>query len=393
MTRYAAEDLEYFIKTEKAAHAANMDGSSSNNLASKNIISSKPEEVNNSLTVISAEELQKADLPAVKFMVEGLLPQGLSVLAAPPKYGKSWLVLDLCLSVAAGSPFLGKKTNKGRCLYLALEDSLNRLQDRMNKVLAGSQAPAGFDFSLSSHDLSNGLIEQLEAYINSREGTGVIVVDTFQKIRGCTGKNESAYASDYKEIGKLKEFADKHKLCLLLVHHLRKMADDSDVFNRISGTSGITGAADTMMVLSKNKRTDTETTLSITGRDVDRSDVVIEFNKEEYRWRLVGSAEERLEEVEYQEYTSDPIVITIRSLLNKYPLGWTCTASELFQSCVEEAGRYPTDGPAAMGRKLRKIAGKLYENDGIIYRPPPPNGSNGSRKHSFTSRNGGQASI
>jgi len=83
---------------------------------------------------VTAEELDRTDLAPIKFIVSGLLPQGLAVLASPPKYGKSWFVLDLCLSVATGNDFIGRKTTPTDTLYLALEDSKNRLQGRIRKL-------------------------------------------------------------------------------------------------------------------------------------------------------------------------------------------------------------------------------------------------------------------
>lgn len=382
MWKYSDEDLKFFMETEKAAHATNMSGQGVD-LNHTIILSHDAENVNNNLRTVSALELQSLDLPPLMFVAEGLLPQGLNILASPPKYGKSWLVLDLCLSVASGAPFLGHKTNSGNCLYLALEDSLHRLQDRMDKVLGGGQAPPGFEFAIQCKDLSNGLIEQLEEYITNKPGTVLIAIDTFQKIRGKANRSESAYAADYREMAKLKELSDKHKMCLLLVHHLRKMSDDSDVFNRISGTNGISGAADTMLVLSKSKRTDSETILSVTGRDVDSSETVLEFDKATHKWRVIGSAEERAEELARREYEKDPIVITVKQLLEENPLGCSYTAEDLRLTCVEKAGAYPADNAIALSKRLRKLAPMLFVNDQIIYRPPSKNGSHGARKHTF----------
>lgn len=206
-----------------------------------------------------------------------------------------------------GKPFLGRPTHKCDCLYLALEDSENRLQDRIRKVLEGPflekiVAPDNFFYSLQASDLSNGLIDQLEQFIENRPDARLIVIDTLQKVRGALGGREGAYSQDYREVGALKAFADKHGLCVLLVHHLRKMADDSDPFNRISGTNGILGAADTAITLTRAKRTDDETKLSITGRDVDSDEIVLSFNKNSFRWNVLGSAEEIAEQRAREEY-------------------------------------------------------------------------------------------
>ncbi len=334
------------------------------------------------LRTISAQELQQKEIPPARFVVVDMLPQGLSMLASPPKYGKSWFVLDLCLSVASGNLFLNHRTNKSGCLYLALEDSERRLKDRMSKLLLNQKAPEGFNYATTARTISNGLLDQLEEYLGEHPDTALIVIDTLQKVRDSGGR-ENAYSADYRDGSALKGFADKHGICILLVHHLRKMADDGDVFNRISGTNGLFGSADTAMVLSRAKRTDTQTTLSITGRDVDTSDTVLEFNKDTYRWQVLGSLEDRMEQKRRDEYERNPIVQTVRVLLQRSPLGWTGTAAELFQECIDKAGTYPAPDAARLAKQLKPLAPLLFGWDGIVYKPPTYAGR-GGRKHTFT---------
>jgi len=335
------------------------------------------------LETVSAVSLQNKDLSPLRFVVDKLLPQGLAILASPPKYGKSWFVLDLCLSVAAGREFLKHNTNECGCLYLALEDSLHRLKDRMNKILGQEKAPSNFDYAIKSYDISNGLIEQLTEYLKEKPNTCLIVIDTLQKVRGTAGRNETAYGNDYREVGALKALADEHKICILLVHHLRKMSDDGDVFNRISGTNGIMGAADTMFVLARQKRADTETTLASTGRDIESNETLLEFDKNSYKWRVLGNAEEQVAQRQKDEYMNSPIVSTIRKLLKDNVYGWSGTATELSNHCIDYTQQYINDTPSTFSKTLKALAPKLYEYDGILYKPPGSNSSNGKRKHTF----------
>lgn len=332
------------------------------------------------LLTLSARELQEMDLGELRFLVSDLLPQGLALLVSPPKYGKSWLVLDLCLCVSSGRPFLGHKTERTGCLYLALEDSERRLKGRMNAILRGAPAPDGFEFATHAGDLSGSLIDQMENFLKTKPNTGLIVIDTFQKVRGPTSGKESAYQTDYREIGLLKAFADKHGIALLLVHHLRKMADDGDVFARISGTNGILGAADTALVLSRKNRADIDTVLSITGRDVEASDSVIRFDKSYCRWQSVGSVDVIEHQKEIDEYRKNPIVKTVHKLLETNG-SWSGTASDLLN-----AGRYITRTELANSARgltspLKKLSKQMLEIDGIQYERDP-NGSGGGR-HTF----------
>lgn len=339
----------------------------------------------------SAAELIKAELKPIYFVVDNLLPQGLTLLCSPPKYGKSWCVIDLCLSVAAGLPFLGRQTKQSNTLYLALEDSRNRLQDRLNKVLQGSAAPSSFDMTINACTLSDGLIEQLQSYITAKPNTKLIVIDTLAKIRGIQSRTDTAYGFDYREIGLLKHFADKYSICVLLVHHLRKAADDTDVFMRISGTNGISGAADTMLVMSKAKRTETDTTLSITGRDVEQNEILINFDKTAFKWRIIGNADEEIERREIAEYKNNPIVKTIKLILKECPYGWKGTARELFNICIDRLKEMPTTSESDLSKKLKGLQRNLLEIDRIIYQAPPPNGSNGKRTHHF--KNADQSNL
>lgn len=333
------------------------------------------------LDTISAADLQKKDIPPIKFIVDNLLPTGLDILASPPKYGKSWMVLALGLAVASGGRFLGYTTNKCGCLYLALEDSQRRLKSRMNKLLDGKPAPAGFHFATTAYDMDNGLFAQMEAFLKAHPDTGLIVIDTLQRVRGATHGKEGAYAADYREVGALKAFADAHNVAVLLVHHLRKMKDDGDPFNMISGTNGIMGAADTTMVLTREKRGAAHTTLSVVGRDVESSDSVLRFNKDTCYWENLGDADWFTEQQARQDYQESPVVKTIKTLLKQSPDGWSGSAKKLL-----DAGAYIThtrlaDSSRALTSRLKELDELLYEYDGIAYEYKK-NGSGGG-KHLF----------
>lgn len=335
------------------------------------------------LDIISAKELQNKRLPPPRYVVVDMLPQGLSLLASPPKYGKSWFVLDLCLSVAAGTQFMKHQTVKSGCLYLALEDSERRLQDRMNKILSGKEAPDGFDYATFALDIGQGLIEQLEDYLKKKPGTGLVVIDTLQKVRSASNGKENAYSADYREIGVLKNFADRHGICLVLVHHLRKMGDDGDPFNRISGTNGLLGAADTALVMTKDKRSDSRTTLSMTGRDIENRETVIEFRKEDYKWHVLGELGQLQEQQARLEYESNPIVLTIKSLLDQSPKkNWSGTMQELLDAGKHLVGAYLAENPRLLSSRVRALDRPLFKYDRIIH-DRAKNGNAGGRHHFY----------
>ena len=336
------------------------------------------------LNSITAENLQEMSLPPLYFVVDKLLPQGLCILASPPKYGKSWMVLDLCLAVAQGKEFLQRNTTESEVLYLALEDSHHRLQDRINKVLGGAKAPPKAHFSINAEGLSGNLIKQLEHFLMQYPSVKLIVIDTLQKVRDGAKKDNTLYGHDYKEIGILKEFADKHGICMLLVHHLRKSKDENDVFAQISGTYGILGAVDTALTLTRAEGENGDTLLSMTGRDIESNEEVLRFDKGSYKWHRVGSLEEIEKERKRETYKSNTIVKTVNKLLEENPEGWTGTSADIFKICIDTFGdECPAADPARLAKELNKLTSALRLYDKIEHIPPPKNGRGGSRPHTF----------
>jgi len=332
--------------------------------------------------VISAPDLQNAVLPPVKFLVEGLLPEGTGMIAAPSKIGKSWLVLDMGLSIAAGEPFMGHPTNRHGVLYLALEDSKGRLQSRMNKVLSSKAAPREFYFTTEAPVLGDGLVEAIADHVRQHPETKLIIIDTLQKIRGQALAREGPYAQDYREMGSVKAFMDKMGLSVFFVHHTRKMRDDDDPFLMISGTNGIMGAADTIMVLMKQKREDVDATLHITGRDIPQTSTVVRFNKECWKWDAIGDVDWLQEQQARQEYESSPIVKTVKKLIaESSDKQWDGTAQELMDAGRFISRTYLANSARELSSKLKSLDKYLFDNDTIIH-DRSKNGSGGGR-HRF----------
>lgn len=333
------------------------------------------------LELISAEQLIKQKLAPINWCIEDFLPQGLTLLVAQPKAGKSWLTLAICISVSMGKDFLGYHTNKGESLYLALEDSRHRLKNRLGKILGENEIPENFNFVIKAPSLANGLIDMLEKHMQEHPATKLIAIDTLQKIRTGATRQEGAYAADYREVGMLKSFADKHNITVLLVHHLRKQKD-ADVFNKISGTNGIMGVADTIFILDKDSRESNEAKLHITGRDVEFDELYLRFNKSTCQWTCEGNAEVQEKKRKIREYINDPVIKALHKLI-EIDTNWHGTAQELLNAFIDKCNINVNEKPETIGRKLRKYTDLMLEVDGITYTPPNPNGSNGRREHKF----------
>lgn len=314
---------------------------------------------------ITASDLQATYIEPPQWLIPDVLPQGLAILCASSKVGKSWMSLQMCLAISSGANFLDFPTNKADCLYLSLEDGLYRLKGRITKLLEqGQKAPPNLYLSVRVDPLDGDLIKQLDEELEEHPNIKLIIIDTLQKVRGIAKKNELAYATDYRELGALKEYADKKRICIFLVHHLRKMADESDVFNMISGSNGIMGVCDQIFIIGKKKRQDENATLYMTGRDIRQQEIVINFDEFNFRWNLVGSVEDEAKKRQKREYDSNPIVRTIKELTANSPFSWKGTASDLYKAVLDVTNEPCTYTVTEIGKVIRDIETQLY-NDGI----------------------------
>lgn len=291
------------------------------------------------------------------------------------------MMMQLSLAICEGKEFLGFETKRSDCVYFALEDGLKRLQDRLNKMLKNSGAPRNMYLAIKADSLDSGLTEQLDDELAEHPGVKLIIIDTLQKVRGNSKKNEMAYAMDYRELGALKEYADKRKIGIFLVHHLRKMSDDDDVFNMISGSNGIMGVCDTIFIIKK-KRKEENATLIMTGRDIRQQDLVVHFDDVNFCWEVVGTVEDEERKREKSEYENSPVVITIKALMAKQPYGWSGTATDFVKAIYDVTGKSYPGSSTSVGKAISDIETKLYY-DGIEHKSKR---SGLARQHTFCKR-------
>ena len=172
------------------------------------------------LHTITLTELFQTSYTSRPPIIEGLLYAGAYILAGAPKIGKSFMVAQIAYHVSTGQDLWGYKVHQGTVLYLALEDDFQRIQSRMFMMYGVEDTP-NLHFATTAGKIGNGLDEQLENFVREHSDTNLIIIDTMQKIREVGGEAYS-YASDYEIIGKIKQFADQHGICVLTVHHTRK---------------------------------------------------------------------------------------------------------------------------------------------------------------------------
>lgn len=239
----------------------------------------------------TAQDLMAMTFPPAKWAVDGVLVEGVSLIAGPPKAGKSWMALGFCVAVCSGGRALGSiQVEQGQALYLALEDTGRRLQNRMSIVLAGAAAPPGLVLATECPPMRAGGLDLIANWAERQANPRLVVVDVFERIRGPASPGDSAYTADYGAVQQIKRLADEHHVSIALIHHVRKVTS-TDFINEISGTLGLGGAADTIAVLRRN-RGEFDGQFLITGRDVDENEWAVRFDPALGAWQLLGLASE-----------------------------------------------------------------------------------------------------
>jgi hypothetical protein len=252
-------------------------------------MSKQPNTVDRSTKWVTAQSLQKMHFKPISYLVRPYVVDGLTVLAGKPKVGKSWLAMDIALGVASGGEVLGGIACKqGSVLYAALEDPLRRVQDRLRKIAGTESWPEALTITTELAAIDAGGLDQLRRWLGAHPNPKLIVIDILGRVRPKQSLNEATYAYDYRSVAPLKALADEFGIALILVHHTRKQTA-SDPLEGVSGTNGLTGAADSILVLD---RKGSRFTLYARGRDIPELDTALAFNSETFRWNPIASGSE-----------------------------------------------------------------------------------------------------
>ena len=304
------------------------------------------------LHTVSMTELYQTSYKSRPPIIDGLLYGGAYILAGAPKIGKSFLVAQIAYHISTGKKLWDYEVHQGTVLYLALEDDYQRIQSRMF-MMYGVEDSSNLYFATAANKIGNGLDEQLEFFMNEHPDTKLVIIDTMQKIREVGGEAYS-YASDYEIIGKLKQFADKHSICVLTVHHTRKQPA-GDTFEMISGTTGLLGCADGSLLMQKKKRTALEATIDVVGRDQQDQILYLSKDPNTQIWNLDRT------ETELHREPPDPTLEAVARLVTSEQPEWTGSPSELAEAL--------NTGMAAnaLTKYLNIKCGRLKDEYGISY--------------------------
>jgi hypothetical protein len=243
----------------------------------------------------SGKEIRTMIFNPVTFLVRDLIPnEGVTLICSKPKVGKSWLVLDIAIASTMDRHVLGDiKPEQGDVLYLALEDSLRRLQSRMTKLLPtfAGEWPEGITFHTQWRRVDQGGLDDIREWATETKAHGrkiaFIAIDVLKKVRPPSKPGQPPYESDYEAIGGLQRLGIELAVPIIVIHHTRK-AEADDLIDKVSGTAGLTGAVDTIIVIERQSQ---GAVFDVRGRDVEANTFAVDFSKDTCRWTILGSAE------------------------------------------------------------------------------------------------------
>lgn len=235
----------------------------------------------------TAAELMDEVLPPIRYIVPGIFAEGLTLFGGKPKLGKSWFLLNTAIAVAMGGVALGTiQVEQGDVLYLALEDNKRRLQKRLAQLLPNGKKPVRLHYDLNCRRLDDGGLSDIRAWIESQPDPRLVIVDVLNKVRPAMKGNEGIYDYDVRSLEGLQGLAAEFGVAVVVIHHTRK-AEAEDPFDCLSGSTGLTGTADTTLVLARDSQ---GTTLYGRGRDIEEIESALSFDRTTGAWTMLGVA-------------------------------------------------------------------------------------------------------
>jgi RecA-family ATPase len=238
----------------------------------------------------NTNDLMAETFPPLKAIVPGYVYGGFTVLAGRQKLGKTWLAMDWAVAVATGGVAMGSiDCIQGDVLYIDLENGPRRIQARIKALFPSDQMlpdMARLEWATEAPQLDKGFIDRLERWRLSVKEPRLAVIDVLQRIKPPGNKSQNAYESDYSIWAPLQEWATKHGVAVVGLHHTKKGGAD-DPLESLSGSNGLSACADTTIVLDQDQ---SGRTLYVRGRDIEESVIAVIFNGGS--WTILGNASE-----------------------------------------------------------------------------------------------------
>jgi len=300
---------------------------------------------------IDGVDLMALDLPPLRWLVPDLLPEGTTIIASPPKIGKSCLVYQAVVEVAIGGELLGRRVTPASALYLALEDGRRRGQDRLRSALAGRTLPRGrLEIRWEARPIRAGLEDDIAAWLDAHPDAGIVAIDTLGRVRPRSTGKRNAYEVDVEDLARLQGLFRDRRVALVIVHHARKDSGGDDFLQSVSGTYGLTGSADTVVVV-RRKRLEAFGSLVVTGRDVPDAEIPVRFDGHTWQTAPASLPEASFERLEVYRVVEADGPIFPAAVAEQLGLGRT-SVQNMVTKLVEQGAvaRTPTGYVVARAR-------------------------------------------
>lgn len=298
----------------------------------------KTSSVFDSFKIYTIPDLTEEEKRPPEFIVDEMLPVGMTFLSGAPKIRKSFLAYQLGIAVATNNKFLGHNVTPCDVLYFDLEGSTSRTTARSERFTV--QIPRNMRVIYETPvRLSNGLVDAIRQMHREIPAYRLFIIDTYSRARGnvrATGAN--AYDADVALLEPIQRMALEENIAVLFVHHDKKGAGlVLDDFERLSGTMGISGSCDSVLnLVSNGKRFDGKATLTYTPRDAKGGEKHLVFD--EYHLEWMESADNK------QDLLGSPVcsfIITHAPDKGREGIFWTY--EEIYRGAYNFIGPAPGD--------------------------------------------------
>ncbi len=243
------------------------------------------------LETFPASSLDEKDLVAPSYIIEGVVPEGLTLLCGKAKQGKSLFALDCAVAITTGCRALGlAEAKRGSVLGLFLEDTEKSLKARLDRILQFKPKPKKLHYRVEGIKFDNKGLANVNCWLDKHPDTRLVIIDTLQKVRPRVTGKSPLYQEDYQALEGLKKIADDRGIGILIIHHLRKTKSE-DPLDTVSGTTGLTGCADSILVLTRS-RGRADSNLFISGRNIEERELALEFNSQSLKWSILGDSQD-----------------------------------------------------------------------------------------------------
>jgi hypothetical protein len=274
---------------------------------------------------ITGAALDMKQFPPLHWIIPRVVPEGFFLLAGRVKLGKSWMLMDWSSAIALGGCAMGSiQCEPGNVLHLALEDNERRLKERQTMLLGNGLKPEFVEYNVTWPRIGSGGIEEMDKWADSVPNPRAIFIDVIKMVRRQQQSSESLYDYDYSTIEPLRDLANRRRLAIVGTHHLNKRLESDDPFDLVSGSNGMSAAADGTFILDRDGQ---GCTLYGRGRDIPESDRALSFDKTTGRWTLLGNTE--------NVRTSDERTLIIDALAN---IGEPASPSEIAGATGQKYG-------------------------------------------------------